>query len=278
MVGNEGTEMPAWMRLQIQEAKEEKREARRRAEEAGIREAEWKRDQQARDYERNEREERERREQRENEGRERQERYSREAQEKSEKDEREREDRRFRTEQQNNWMKLGAGLVTAFIESRNPPPITAPDLNSTLLSAVVANMNKPQAGSTNTSVLEQIKILTALDELRGGNKGEDKEDSDFMKMMSMAGNALPAIAAMRGGPAQQQQAMMQQQAMAGPSNGESHQPSAEEFGHQILTNPEVISQISMKDPQTVAASMVAAVKGNSALKDAVVEEFQKQGM
>jgi len=266
MSGEAGTEMPAWMRLQIQEAREEKREARRRADEASIREAEWKREQSAKDYERRNREDNEARAQRLADAQERKDRYDKELQEKREKDDREREERRFRVEQQNNWMKLGAGLVTAFIETRNAPQ--GENLNATLISALVTNAgNKPKE----TSIVEQIQILSALDELRGsGKNSDDKEDSDFMKMMGMASSVVPAIAAMRGA-----KDTTQQQQLAGPSQPPQ---SAEELGVQILHNPEAISQLSMKDPSGSAAALVAAVKGNPVLKDAVVAEFQKQGM
>ena len=268
MGGNEGVEMPAWMRMSMAEAKEEKREARRRAEEASIRESEWKRDQQTKEYDRSEREERDRREGRATEARERKERYDRDQAEKIAKDDRDREMRRHTSEQQNNWMKLGAGLVTAFIESRNVQP-QGENLNATLISALVTNRNPQKA---DTSVLEQIKILTALDGLRGGNKSEDKEDSDFMKMMQMASGVIPAVAAMRGGGQPQQPQPQQLEGQQQPQVG------VEEMGHRILTSPEAISSIAMKDPQNIAASLVAAVKGNPALKDAVVSEFQKQGM
>jgi len=271
MSGDAGTEMPAWMRLQMQEAREEKREARRRADEATIREAEWKREQSSKDYERRNREDNEARAQRLADAQERKDRYDKEVQEKREKDDRERDERRFRVEQQNNWMKLGAGLVTAFIETRNAPQ--GENLNSTLISALVNNAgNRPKE----TSIVEQIQILSALDDLRGSKSGgEDNEDSDFMKMMGMASSVVPAIAAMRGGGGGANGAAQQQ--LAGPPQ-QQQAMSAEEIGMQIMHSPEAISKISMKDPTGSAAALVGAVKGNPALKDAIIKEFQKQGM
>ena len=255
-------EMPAWMRMQLQQATEEKRESRRRQEASEVKEQEWKREQQAKEWERKNREEGLIREQRKADATERKDRLEREMQEKRDRADREREERRFRTEQQNNLMKLGAGLFTAFIESRGNSK-ESPNLNSQLLSAVITSnrSQQPQPG-----LKDQIDILLALDKLRGGDKPEDKEESDFMKMMGMASNVVPALASMRGGGTQPQQA-----AQLSP-------PSPEEIGLQVLNNPEAISQLSMSNPAGIAQSLVTAVKGNPALKDAVVKQFQEQGM
>jgi hypothetical protein len=96
-----------------------------------------------------------------------------------------------------------------------------------------------------------------------------------MKMMGMASSVVPAIAAMRGGGGGANGAAQQQ--LAGPPQ-QQQAMSAEEIGMQIMHSPEAISKISMKDPTGSAAALVGAVKGNPALKDAIIKEFQKQGM
>ncbi|MBT7081022.1 MAG: hypothetical protein HN929_06100 [Chloroflexi bacterium] len=98
-------EMPAWMRLQIQQATEEKAEARRRADESEIKRQEWERTQSQRDFDKAERQERETRERRLSEEKERKERMELLEKERQRKDDleykrlrEEREDRRQREE------------------------------------------------------------------------------------------------------------------------------------------------------------------------------------
>lgn len=304
-------EMPAWMRYQISQAAEERAEARRRADEAENRKEEWERSARDREYMRAEREAREERERREEEARERRERLDREDKERREKEaleraerrereereredrerkdkeerdrrereaqerrdredkerierrereDREREERKFRSEQFASLLASGTALVTSFIESKaSRESAPTKDMNELLLNAIIAD--KKSSSSNTPSLVEQIQILTALDELRGGRDKDDKEDGDD-NMMKMVMGALPMLASMRGGGGN------------GTPNG---QPDVAAMATHILQDPSAISQAAMQNPQGVANTLVAAVKGNPVLKAAVIKAFEAMG-
>ena len=228
--------MPPWMRWQMQQAAEEKSDARRRAEEAESRRQEWEQEARRREYEREERRERE---------------------EKSRID-REREDRQARTEQQNIMMGHAVTLLGGFMQNKQQQQSdSAADVNERMLSAILAMQQGRNTEQTN--LRQSIEMLALLDGLRAPEPAPEKdEENDLMKTL---GSVAPMIAMLRGGggaAALPDPAMIQTAVKA------------------AFQNPDTIAQIAAEDPRGVAQTMVSAVKSNPGLEKALVDAFEEQ--
>jgi hypothetical protein len=286
--------MPAWMRMQLQQAQDERGEARRRQEEGDIRREEWERGQSQREYDRQERldnQEKARLEQqqaRDYEGAQRAERQERarterdahERQEKMERDERnqigrdgrERDDRQWRAEQLNAVMANVASIATAFLNSRKEPD-TRRDLNEQMLQALL--IQRESRGSEN-SLKDQIEILALLDSLREAKQDKEPKEDEGGDMMKILGAAAPLLAALRGGgQAAPPPQVEQPQALAAPPGNSQEAPPG---GHvpadvaaAVLSDPQAVSDAAMRDPDGVAQSVMQAVKSNPILEAAVIK-------
>ena len=233
----EDDKMPAWMRWQMQQAAEEKTEARRRAEEGDLRRQEGEQESRRREYEREERRERE---------------------EKSRID-REREDRQARTEQQNIMMGHAVTLLGGFMQSKQQQQHTdsAADVNERMLSAILAMQQGRNTEQTN--LRQSIEMLALLDSLRAPEPAAEKdEENDLMKTI---GSVAPMIAMLRGGGGAA--------ALPDPSMIQTAVKAA-------FQDPDTIAQIAAEDPKGVAQTMVSAVKSNPGLEIALVDAFEEQ--
>jgi len=229
-----GQGLSPWLQFQAQQMAEERREARRRAEEAEQRREE--RIQRERDYERA------RREQAEEDRRERMEREDRMAS--------------VRQEQQNQMIAQIAGVVQAGLAAfANRPP--AADLNEGLLTAMLADRGRK--GNDATNIRETMELLMVLDQLAESRKPEPKEEEGGLG--NTMASLLPLMMAMKGG------GVPPAALSALPTPPPSGVPS------ELLTDPAAISMAASANPQAVAQALVAAVKSNPQLENAVVEAF-----
>lgn len=295
-------EMPAWMRLQMQQAQEERAEARRRQEEAELRRTEWEREQATREWKKQEREERWQRERMQQEERERKERAEREERERREREERERRDRELREErdrrdreERNQMIQLvvqqGAGLLGTFLQSQNKTP-ERPDLNEVLLQSLLNNQQvQPNPAPQGNNLREQIEILALLDSLREAREYQGRRDEPEEKgssggdLIGKVMQILPLLglgtgAGTGGMPNAQQLAALQQQlaaAQQGPAPVQlpTGVPQPQGVPHEdplnVLKNEEAVAELAMRDPDGVAKSLVSAFNKNPALQQAVIK-------
>ena len=257
------SEMPAWMRLQLQQANEERIEARRRQEEAERRREEWERMQAQREWERQEREERWQRERMKQEERERKERLEREEREAALRQDRYERERQERSQMVSTVLTAGTGILTAFIERGTAKP----DINDTLLQSLMSNRNQP---ASNSSLEDQIRVLALLDNLRQKDEPpprEEKKDimGDVLKLAPLLG-----LLGNKGGGAPQMPPQMPQQAFQ-QAPPQMMSPGTDE----VLKDPEQFSRAAMKDPDGVAKAVMQAVKENPVLEQAVVKALSE---
>ena len=258
-------EMPAWMRLQLQQASEERNEARRRQEEGSIRQEEWERQQAQREWDRQQRLERQEKERLERDERERRDKMEREDRDRDGKEGRDREERQWRAEQLNAIMTNAAGVMTAFIESRNQPVDNRRDINDQMLQALL--IQRESRGDN--SLKDQIEILALLDGLRESKKEEKEEEGgDIMKILA---GAAPILGALRGGGQAPQPSQMrppEEPPQLTPPNGG---PAPADIAAAVLSDPQAVSDAALRDPDGVAQAVMQAVKSNPILEAAVIK-------
>jgi hypothetical protein len=239
--------MPAWMRMQLQQAAEERREARRREAEADVKRDEWERKQQEREYERQERAERAERV-------------------RLEQAEREREGK---SEQMNTMMGHAVTLMTAFLSSQNQRSQPR-EMNDVLLSALIEDRHSRSNHSN--SVRDNLELLVMLDKMAENRAAvalqsqpaKDEDDEGIMKTIT---NMLPALAMMKGGAGAAPAALAAPQ--VDPSQAVAAQVSS------VLTDPDAIAQFAMANgADRTADAFVKAVKNNPHLEAAVIKAMQ----
>lgn len=242
--------MPAWMRMQLQQAAEERREARRRESEADVKRDEWERKQQEREYERQERSERAERV-------------------RMEQVEREREGK---SEQMNTMMGHAVTLMTAFLSSQNQK--SAPrDVNDILLSALIDDRHSRTDHSS--SVRDNLELLVMLDKMAENRaavaiQSQPQKDDDDDGIMKTITSMLPALAMMKGGGAPPSALVPPNP--AAQSNAVAAQVSS------VLTDPDAIAQFAMANgADRTADAFVQAVKNNPELEAAVIKSMQGEG-
>ncbi len=238
-------ELPAWTQLLMQQATQEREEARRAQTSADKRRQEWERKQQEREWERQERQERQERE-----------RF-----------EREEKERERKAEQMQGVMAQGAGIlgsivtaVTTAIQHR-PQPEPRSDMSDKLLSLFIAQQNQPKKDGGMKETLDLLIVLDKMAENRASQVQPPKEDDDPMKtMMSM----LPMIMAMKGGG-------------GGAGGGMTPDQLQSMMGDSVRSafrDPETIQRIAAENPDETAAAFMSAVKNNPKLEAAVVKALE----
>ena len=237
-------DLPAWTQLLMQQASQEREEARRAQSAADKRRQDWERKQAEREWERQERQERMERE-----------RY-----------EREEKERERKAEQMQNVMAQGAGIlgsivtaVTTAIQHR-PQPEPKSDMSDKLLSLFIAQQNQPQkSGGGMKETLDLLIVLDKMAENRASQVQPKEEDDPMKTMMGM----LPMIMAMKGGGG------------GGGMNPEQLQALMGESVKSAFKDPETIQRIAAENPDETAAAFMVAVKNNPALEQAVVKALEK---
>ena len=268
-------EMPAWMRYQLQQATDERAEAKRAKTDGETRREEWERLQAQREWDRQEREERYRREQMVGEQKEREERRERETRERQERLDREQREREFKNQQMTQVMGAASTVFTAFLENRHPPAGDGA-VNDRLLGFLLSN--RSQSG---TGLKDQIEILALLDSLRESKDATPKEAPDMLQNVLKLAPLLSMFTkggqgGQGGAPTPEQMAALQQ--MAAQQQLETQHPSADvRTATQVLQDPETVAKAAMHDPDGVARSVVAAVKGNPILEGAVIKALEEGG-
>jgi len=241
-------DVPPSVRWQMQQASEERAEARRSAAESRARAEEYERRQREREFEREERRERE-------------------ARDRSERDE--------SREQRRNEMMLslastfGGALTTigaSFFEAKQPRET---EVNDRLLSALLG-MQQTRSGG-NKALREVVEMLAVLKGIQNDPPpAEPKgEDDDFFATIS---KAAPILAMLRGN-APAQPTVAQPQALGAPMGQQGIDPQqiAAVATEQILTNPDAIREVARKDPKAAARAFITAVRGDPLLEAAVLE-------
>ena len=274
-------EMPAWMRYQLQQAAEERTEAKRSQQSSETKREEWERLQAQREWERQEREERYRRETMVAEQKEREERREREGRERQERLERDQREREFKNQQMTQVMGAATTVITAFLENRHAPQGDGA-VNDKMLGYLLSARSNSNSGM---SMRDQIEMLALLDSLRESKSAPEKEPDMLQNVLKLA----PLLSLFtKGGGGEQpspeqlaavQQALQQQQQQQQPTQ---QAPSAA-FGPPdpgqaaaVLSNPEAVAQAAMQDPDGIAKSVVAAVKGNPVLEGAVIKALEEE--
>ena len=231
-----GPGLSPWLQFQAQQMAEERRENRRRAEEAETRREERVQRERANDQRRRDKNDEERRERME------------------------REDRigALRQEQQNQMITQIAAVVQSGLSafaSRAP----ASDLNEGLLAAILADKGKKS--SDTGSIRETMELLMVLDQLAESRKPEPQEKNEDNIGQTMA-SLLPMMMAMKGGG-------------LGGGGGAPSLPMPPPTGvpSELLMDANAINQAASANPHGVAQALVAAVRANPTLESAVMEAF-----
>jgi hypothetical protein len=241
MTAASSDEMPAWMRYQMQQAAEERAEARRQAAEAAARQREFEEKMALREFERQEREERAQR-----------------AREAKEQDEARRRDQRM-----SELISAGVTLATTVLANKNnqPPPR---DVNEVLLQEL-REARRERAPATN-GMRDSLDLLIVLDklaqnraEMAAGRRGDDDEDSTSKMMMQM----LPLVLGGRGGG-------------GGGGVPQLSPDMVEGMLEQAFSDSDLIQKIASKNPGRTASAFMRAVKSNPALENAVLTAIDKE--
>ena len=235
-------DMPHWMRLQMYQAEQERKEARKRAEEAEFKRQEWDREQRAKEYERQlriEAAEERRREQ-------------------------EAEDRRNSQARTDKMIEMGMGLfttlATTFVAAKNSPPQMQQSPDDRLLNVLLEE--RKSRSSSHQQFRETLEMLALVDGIRQPREDygrrEEEEDDDPVKMIT---KIAPLLALIRG------QAPMP---VSGPE-----QVDLQGIMRQVIRDPAAIRMLAKEDPKGIAKVIMQAVKDEPVLEAAVIEAFQE---
>lgn len=250
-------DLPPYLRMMLQQAADDRREARRRAEEAEARREKWEQEQRTREWERAEREERARAEA-----------IERDATERRAAADRADAERKAAADRLNVLVTAGLSLAGTMVQAFSSRAEPKSSINDTLLAALVQKQSAP--AQTGGSLKDSLDLLLVLDQVadrraeRSAPAVVEKEDDGLIKSMM---GILPMILAMRGGGGEAAaQAMAALQAPGGSSD-----PSgiAENLVSGILRDPDALAQIASRDPDGTAKVFLAAVQRNPALGEAV---------
>lgn len=235
--------LPAWTQLMIQQAQQEREEARRAQASADKRRQEWEAKQQEREWERQERMERLERERLEREDKER--------------ERKERERKELLTQGAGVLGTIVTGILGA-MQSREPK---GPDMSEKLLTMLIAQQNQSQRQPQQGGMKETLELLMVLDKMaenRAAMTNPAPADDDPMKgMMAM----LPMIMAMKGG--------------GGGLNPEQIKSMMGDQVRAAFRDPDTITRIASENPDETAAAFMQAVKANPALEQAVVKALEE---
>jgi hypothetical protein len=253
-------DLPPFVRMMLAQQAEERREARRRADDSEARREKWEREQRDREWAKAEREERER----------------------LRAEERAAEERKSANERFNTMMASAITLAGSFVQAFAAKPAGEPksQVNEALLAAVLQRSASP-APAAGGSLKDSLDLLLVLDQVadrraeRAAPAVVEKEDDGLVKaMMGM----LPAILAMRGGGGGAEAAA---QAMAALQHSGEGAPDprgiAEGFVTGILRDPDALAEIASRDPDGTAKVFLAAVQRNPSLQAAVQKAIAEAG-
>lgn len=243
--GQDGSDLPIWMRLMLQQQADERAVERERQARAEERREAWERAQAEKEYLRQER----------------QERLDRE------RAEREAEDKRLAAQQRNDLLLAGLGLVKEFAAAKAVAPAQTSDdpVKTVLLQHLLESKQSAASASPQGSMKETLDLLLVLDTLAQrradsmpapAEKEDDGLGDTMMKMLPML------MAAKAGGGAAAPQV--------------DPREMADSLVQQAFRDPNMIAQIAAKNPVETARVFRQAIKNSPELEKAVITVLEEE--